>query len=703
MFQPYDPCPCGSGKKFKWCCQSFYSDIRRADAQFEQGQHETALRQIDEVIKTHPQSTEALGTKARFLANLGQTEQADEVLELAFAINPNYPNGLLMRAQLRMNEGEIGGAMLLARRAAEAYDPAAHESLALVYHILFDNEMAHQRPIAGHAALSLATQFAPSSEDLREATVNYFGPESPLPEAARKTYALRRPASNDAQRRARWEAGLAEVAPSRLGDLAKLCDEIARQDEKDAAAWFNLGLARAWLGENATAVEALEQSIQHETDDASGRETGALGEVLRMGMGLEEQCDQVHYAFGFALRDPRPVADLLTAWSKEGRLLVQPTEEKGTFFTLVLDIQKGIATSEGSTTSDTGTFAAYLSIIGQTLRVRGPKRESVEHLRDIFRERLSLSEEEATIVKTPAPFRDVILPALLLPTPGNTSLTNERVHDAARRYFQETWLHQPLKSLAGNSPIDAAGSAVLKRKLAGIVDFLQQCTNGLHVTPADFNGVRHHLGLEPVPEPVAEQKPVEGQKPTTVNVAGLNAAELAGLDVTTLTLRQVEQAHQAALKLDAKELARHFAEAIVARPAEPEKNDRFAIYSYLILRELADGEPSKALEYAESGRQFDAEQNGGARRDEFDLRTGQVLAKQGQTEKAAEVFHTLFERSPDKAKLRIEAIEALIRMKKGTLALNLAEAGLNVARDRGDRDSEEVFNELAAAARKTAG
>ena len=102
MFQPYDPCPCGSGKKFKWCCQSFYADIRRADAQFEQGQHETALRLIDDVIQAHPQSTEALGTKARFLANLGQTEQADEVLEQAFAINANYPNGLLMRAQLRM-------------------------------------------------------------------------------------------------------------------------------------------------------------------------------------------------------------------------------------------------------------------------------------------------------------------------------------------------------------------------------------------------------------------------------------------------------------------------------------------------------------------------------------------------------------------------------------------------------------------------
>ena len=29
-FDPYDPCPCGSGKKFKWCCQPVYVQIDKA-------------------------------------------------------------------------------------------------------------------------------------------------------------------------------------------------------------------------------------------------------------------------------------------------------------------------------------------------------------------------------------------------------------------------------------------------------------------------------------------------------------------------------------------------------------------------------------------------------------------------------------------------------------------------------------------------
>jgi len=710
MFQPYDPCPCGSGKKFKFCCQSFYGDIARADAQFEQGQHEAALRIIDEVIAAHPTSTEALGKKAQFLANLGEAEKADEVLEKAFEINPNYPNGLLMRAQLRLNEGEMAGAMLLARRAAEAYDPAAHESLALVYRIIFDNEMSVQRPVSAHVALSLAARFAPAAQELREGLEGYFGPESPLPPAAWKTYALRQPTGANAEVRGRWEAGLAETAPSRLAQLAALCDEVAQAAGNDPAAWFNLGLARAWLGDNAAAVLALDKSIQHETDDALGRETGALGEVLRMGLGMEAHCDYPQHGFAFAFREPKPIADQLNEWAKEGRLLVQPTEEKGTFFTLVLDIQRGLATAEGDATHDVGTFAAYLVIVGATVRVRGPEREPVEKLRDVFREKAGLPQGEAEISSSPRPFRDMILPALLLPTPANKTLTNERVRDAARRYYEERWANRPLKSLSDNTPLDAAGSATLKRKLAGVVDFQQQCCEGLGLGAADFNRLRHKLGLEPVPEPVevpeepTQEAATEQQAaPKALNLAAMNAGELAGLDVAALTVPQLEQAYQAAVKLDARELAKHFVEALVGRPAEPEKNDRFRFFSYLILRELADGDPARAVEYAEAGGKFDAEHNAGERRDEFDLRTGQALAKKGDTERAGEVFAALFERSPEKAKLRIEAIESLLRMKRGQLALRLAEAGLAEARERSDGDSAEAFTELSAAARKTPG
>ena len=41
---PYVSCPCGSGKKFKWCCAPYYPQVEKAFDLERQGQHEAARR-----------------------------------------------------------------------------------------------------------------------------------------------------------------------------------------------------------------------------------------------------------------------------------------------------------------------------------------------------------------------------------------------------------------------------------------------------------------------------------------------------------------------------------------------------------------------------------------------------------------------------------------------------------------------------------
>src|SRR5437868_3561501 len=99
--ESYAPCPCGSGKKFKWCCEPIYRDIDRAFAQEAEGQHDTAARLMAEVVAKHPTNPEAWGRQAQLLLAHEKTNEAEQALEKAFAINPNYPFGLLLRARLR--------------------------------------------------------------------------------------------------------------------------------------------------------------------------------------------------------------------------------------------------------------------------------------------------------------------------------------------------------------------------------------------------------------------------------------------------------------------------------------------------------------------------------------------------------------------------------------------------------------------------
>src|SRR3989442_439959 len=60
------------------------------------------------------------------------------------------------------------------------------------------------------------------------------------------------------------------------------------------------------------------------------------------------------------------------------------------------------------------------------------------------------------------------------------------------------------------------------------------------------------------------------------DVSTMGAAELAALQAEALTDDQLEQAFQAAHKIDAEELAAAFARALTARPPRPDRPDRFA-------------------------------------------------------------------------------------------------------------------------------
>src|SRR5262245_45829205 len=136
----YSPCPCGSGKKFKWCCQPIHVSIERAFRLEADGQHEAALRIMDEVTDAHPANPEAWGRKALLLHRSGKLEEAENTLQKALEINPQYPFGYLLRGLFRQQEGESAGALLLFRKAAEMYDPSAKDMLAQIYSLIADSE-----------------------------------------------------------------------------------------------------------------------------------------------------------------------------------------------------------------------------------------------------------------------------------------------------------------------------------------------------------------------------------------------------------------------------------------------------------------------------------------------------------------------------------------------------------------------------------
>ncbi len=698
---PYDTCPCGSGKKFKWCCAPYFDQIERALDLAQQGQHEAAVREMEAVAREHPTYPPVWGYYAHLLYLEGNTEKAEEVLAKAFALDPNFPMGHLLKGIFRQQEGEVIGALMLFRKAAEAYDPQAHDQLAQVYEMIARNEILLNRPVAARAALERAVHFAPADQELREQFEAMFGPDSRLPESARKKYAFRPTVKPVA----------ADAATGKLSDAKKAFEALTQQVPDDPAGWFNLGLVRAWLGEQPTAVEALTKSVELEWDDVKAEETAALIEVLRCGHGMEDDTDYTEYRVYMPVRDPDAVFKLLQVWDQEHRVLAPQADPNGQVFSCLLVEELPSLVETGTTMA---RVVANLTIANGVMRLWHADPDNVKKIATEVRDRINLAVGEPVEGHGPAQFGDIAQEALAYPMrTADIAQAEGKLRDRAAHYFEDVWAHRPLKALGGATPLDAAGSKLLRKRLLGVIKFLEDCLAGAaprkqvggKVEPIqvyDFDQLRHKLGAEKQAPGAAPtiHVPEEVQPAEKRDFAAMSAADLAAVPADQLSAAELEDAMRAALKLDARELAVRFARAGAAKPFDPARPDRYPFYACLITGAAAEGDTAAALKYAEEGARYDAEHNAGRRANEFSVRKGQLLARRGEADAAAKEFEDLIARNPDEPKFYVTATEAMLSARQGAKALHFAEQGLAKARSANNRDLEGACLELSEAARR---
>jgi tetratricopeptide (TPR) repeat protein len=696
---PYASCPCGSGKRFKWCCQPIRAEIDRAYEQHAAGQHDAAIRTMEKVVADNPANAEAFGLQAQLLHLNGRTDDAEAALQKAFQLNPNYPFGFLLRGLIRQQEGELIGALILFRKAAEAYAPEAHDQLAGVYELIAEGELKRNNPVAARAALVQSLRCQPANAELREGFDNLFGGKARLPAAARREYRYLSPAADaPADHKQVWGEALARASTGRLSDAAKAFESLTQQDAADGPAWFNLGLTKAWQGDNRAAVEALGRYVPLEKDEDRAVQAAALGEVLRCGAGVENLADITTRRVTCRFADPPAMIKVLREMEGDRRLIgVRANEEEGILTGLVLEPLPAL---EVSGATPVARLAAYLLIVGEMISLHHTVAEGVDRVAAEFRQKLGERLSDPATEDGYVAFTEVTAEALVFPTRAtDPEAVEAKMREHAARFFEEVWLHRPLKSLGGVPPVDAAGHPDLRRRLLGVIGFYEDCQasnaprtpDGGPAAPPlyDFDRLRHRLGLSGPPAGAAPE------------IGAMSAADLAGLATESLNGEQLEQAFRAALKLDARDLAASFARSLVARPADAGA-DRYPLYQHLAQLSLDEGDADRALSLLVEGAAADREHNEGRRNNDYDLKRGQLLAKRGDADAAQAAFEPLLARAAE-LKYVGSATEAMLSARQPSRALRFAEHGLAQARQQNNRDLEQYFQELAAAARKQGG
>ena len=186
-----DPCPCGSGRKYKKCCGAVPASVvteipalrARAKAAFESGDLNHAVSYGLQVLRAAPADFEARHVLGLSYLRLGRIEEAAEQLEQATRLDPKNPFVLSNLALAYQRLGRLDDAERRAREAL-ALDPTladAHNNLAQILSAKGQGEAAvasYRRAIAlapGNALFhfNLGVALQPLPTDIHEVETCY--------------------------------------------------------------------------------------------------------------------------------------------------------------------------------------------------------------------------------------------------------------------------------------------------------------------------------------------------------------------------------------------------------------------------------------------------------------------------------------------------------------------------------------------------
>src|SRR5579862_3947399 len=141
-----DPCPCGSGRKYKLCCGAgdrapppALPDVGqlagKAVAAFKAGRLAEASALTSQILSRQPQNFDATFLAALIAQRSGKRAEGEQLLRAAVALRPASAEAQLHLANALREAGKLAEAIAAFQRAIalKPNDPAAHNDLGLVF------------------------------------------------------------------------------------------------------------------------------------------------------------------------------------------------------------------------------------------------------------------------------------------------------------------------------------------------------------------------------------------------------------------------------------------------------------------------------------------------------------------------------------------------------------------------------------------
>lgn len=286
LVDPYKPCPCGSGQKFKWCCQKVETYAERAQRMVESGQIESSLKPLEEGLARFPDNPWLLVRKALAEVELKRPEDAKATLATLLSKEPGHLGANALRTRLVLETQGPAAAVGSFQQGLSAIAPEHRREYAALAHYLGVALAEADHAIAGFRHLELAAAWAGDTDRERviERSLAQLRANPRVSTWEKNPYRLLpAPAGATDAFRESFERALGWADEGLWSSAASAFELLAAGSSAGAVADHNRGLCCLWLAEEKAGVAALRRYVARVGATTEAVDLEALCQILDPG------------------------------------------------------------------------------------------------------------------------------------------------------------------------------------------------------------------------------------------------------------------------------------------------------------------------------------------------------------------------------------------------------------------------------------
>jgi tetratricopeptide (TPR) repeat protein len=599
LVEPYSPCPCGSDKKFKWCCQKVEAYAERGHRLEDNGQHDAALLAYDEGLAKVPRNPWLLLQKSVLLIELQRLDEAKKCAATVLQSQPDHLGAASLLCRLVLaTEGPVAAVAELQRALLHVKPEARKDLFKITAIVAGELAKANYFP-AALKHFGLAIGLDSSAESVLQSALASCKSNPAASAWLKDPYALEDvPGGLEGPLRTQFEQALG-WARDGLWDSAAAAFELLSADRfAGHAADYNLGLCRLWLGDGEAAIAALRRWIAREGPTTRAVDLEVVCQLIDESTD-KEPIEQVQLTWplrdrGALIRILESDASFVAGEKRHLDLEDDESPEVASFYWLD---RPRINARTGLTLQEIPIILAAVLVGSDTVVLETHDDGRLSGLIDRFAALAGRSVPPAHPRTKVIDQVDHTAHAMswhwYLPPDLPDQEQRRLARQQSAHLVATVWPETPLKQLGGRSPVQAGRSGKSEVPLRAAILILEFSGDRLG-DEFDWTRLRSRLSIPPEP-------PID---PDTVDIDRIPLGRLALIPLSRLDDERLVKLYLRAHEWGLAELVLRAAHEIVGRThlSSSSRLDRRALYAALAIESAEQHERAGALEWVRRGR-----------------------------------------------------------------------------------------------------